>query len=123
MYNLEKDGINMKKIIITIISVLFIGGIAFAAYYFYFGKQLNAEEYYVKITQDGEKTSEGAFNYSYNLPAYNKDGEEKRISFTADKNLRKGAYLKLYYKPVKGVTTFEEVSQDKLPSKAADKLN
>ncbi|MBC1470337.1 YxeA family protein [Listeria seeligeri] len=113
----------MKKIIITIVSVLFIGGIAFAAYYFYFGKQLNAEEYYVKITQDGEKTSEGAFNYSYNLPAYNKDGEEKRISFTADKNLRKGAYLKLYYKPIKGVTTFEEVSQDKLPSKAADKLN
>ncbi|EFS02195.1 conserved hypothetical protein, partial [Listeria seeligeri FSL S4-171] len=50
-------------------------------------------------------------------------GEEEKMSFTANKNLRKDAYLKLYYKPIKGVTTFEEVSLDKIPSKAADKLH
>lgn len=84
---------------------------------------MGSEQLYVKITKDGVQGKDVGFNYSYTLPAYNEDGKEKEVTFTADKNLRKGAYLKLYYKKSKGVTTFEEVSSKNVPAKAAEKLN
>ncbi|MBC1447222.1 YxeA family protein [Listeria welshimeri] len=113
----------MKKIIIIITSIILLGGIAFGAYYLKNGKKMGSEQLYVKITKDGVQGKDVGFNYSYTLPAYNEDGKEKEVTFTADKNLRKGAYLKLYYKKSKGVTTFEEVSSKNVPAKAAEKLN
>ncbi|MBC1376615.1 YxeA family protein [Listeria sp. FSL L7-0091] len=112
----------MKKIILLIISVILLGGIAFGVYYLNSGNKIGAEQLYVKITKDGEEGNERGFNYSYTMPAYDKDGALKEVSFKADKNLRKGAYLKLYYKKLKGVTSFEEVSEKEVPAKAVENL-
>ncbi|AHI56867.1 YxeA family protein [Listeria ivanovii] len=113
----------MKKIFIGIISLLILGGIGLGIYYYCYDKIAVAEQYYVKITKDGENTGDRGFAYSYVLSGYNKDGEEEKMNFKADKNLRKGAYLRLYYKNFKGVTTFEEVTPEQVPNKAAEKLN
>lgn len=52
-----------------------------------------------------------------------KNGEAKDVSFTATHNLRKEAYLKVTDNKTKGVTNWEEVQKNDLPSKAKDKLN
>ncbi len=35
--------------------------------------------------------------YDYKLPGFDKDGKEKEMEFTALKNLRKEAFLRIYY--------------------------
>lgn len=113
----------MKKIYIGIISLLILGGIGITVFYYCYDKTAVAEQYYVKITKDGENNGQKGFAYSYTLPGYDKDGHEEKMSFTADKNLRKDAYLRVYYKKLKGVTTFEEVTLKQIPQKAAKKLH
>ncbi len=49
-------------------------------------------------------------------------GKKQKLLFLQTKNLRKGAYLKLYIKEDKGVTSYEEVPEKEVPSKAAEKL-
>ena len=83
----------------------------------------------MKITQDGAKkvgksdSGKRTVSYEYNLPSYDKNGEAKDVSFTATHNLRKEAYLKVTDNKTKGVTNWEEVQKNDLPSKAKDKLN
>lgn len=88
-----------------------------------------ADIYYTKITGAGEQIEDKADNsgetyirYAYKLPAYDKNGDEKELEFTAGKQLREGAYLKVYYKESKGVTSYEEVTKKKLPDKAGEAL-
>ncbi|EAD7213048.1 YxeA family protein [Listeria monocytogenes] len=113
----------MKKIVIIIISVLLLGGIIGGVYYFKNANKIGADTSYVKITKDPTKGKEISFNYNYTLPSYDEDGKETEVTFSADKELRKGAYLKLYIKEDKGVTSFEEVPEKEVPAKAAEKLN
>ncbi|MBC1970663.1 YxeA family protein [Listeria marthii] len=112
----------MKKIVIIILSLLILAGIGFGAYYFKNANRLGADVSYVKITKDGEMGKKVSFNYSYTLPAYDETGKETEVTLSADKNLRKGAYLKLYIKEDKGVTSFEEVPEKEVPAKAAENL-
>lgn len=114
--------IDMKKIIILIISVLLLCGIIGGVYYFKNANKLGADASYVKITKDPTKGKEISFNNNYTLPAYDENGKETEVTFSADKELRKGAYLKLYIKEDKGVTSFEEVPEKEVPAKAAEKL-
>ncbi|EAG5197446.1 YxeA family protein, partial [Listeria monocytogenes] len=93
----------MKKIVILIISLLLLVGIGFGVYYFKNANHIGADVSYIKITTDGEKGKNVSFNYSYTMPAYDEAGKETEVTFSADKNLRKGAYLKLYIKEDKGV--------------------
>lgn len=86
--------------------------------------RLFKEKYYVQITNDGQedKNSE-VYKYTYTLIGFNKDGKEKTMEFTADKNLRKGAFLCVYYDDKNGVTSWQEVQPKDMPEKAKQKLN
>lgn len=114
--------IDLKKIVILIISVLLLGGIIGGVYYFKNANKIGADASYVKITKAPTKSNEISFNNNYTLPAYDENGKETEVTFSADKELRKGAYLKLYIKEDKGVTSFEEVPEKEVPAKAAEKL-
>lgn len=114
---------DMKKIVILIISLLLLVGIGFGVYYFKNANHIGADVSYIKITTDGEKGKNVSFNYSYTMPAYDEAGKETEVTFSADKNLRKGAYLKLYIKEDKGVTSYEEVLKKKFPLKQQKNLN
>ncbi|MBJ3789757.1 YxeA family protein, partial [Bacillus sp. OA1] len=52
-----------------------------------------------------------------------KGGEVKELEFTAPKNLRKEAFLRVYHSDKKGVTAWEEVKKDELPAKVKEKLS
>ena len=72
----------------------------------------------------GESGSGKKFKeYDYDIKSYQKDGKEKRVTFMADHNLRKEAYLKLTVNSVKGVTSWEEVKKSEVPKEALKKLN
>ncbi|MEY8458672.1 YxeA family protein [Lactococcus ileimucosae] len=116
----------MKKVLFGLLAfVVIIGGLGYGWYKTSYG----GAERYVKITEDGrEKTikadsGERFINYEYKLTSYDKKGNEKEVSFTAQHNLRKNAYLKLTDNKVKGITSWEEVQEKDLPSKAKEKLN
>ncbi|PRT14444.1 hypothetical protein C6353_24875 [Bacillus toyonensis] len=90
--------------------------------------RLGKDEYYVQITMDGieriEKSDSGetAKYIGYKLTGFDKDGKEKELEFDADKNLRKEAFLRVYYSDKNGVSAWEEVKKDELPAKVKEKL-
>lgn len=90
--------------------------------------RMGKDEYYVQITVDGTEKNGKADNgqpfksFEYKLPAFDKEGKEKEIEFTAQKNLRKEAFLRVFYSDQKGVTAWEEVKKDELPAKVKEKL-
>ncbi|WP_144519499.1 YxeA family protein [Bacillus thuringiensis] len=88
--------------------------------------RIGKDSYYVQVNKDGIKDDTGGGKveiYRYELPAYDEKGNEKTIQFTADKKLKKDALLRLYVKKEKEVTAWEEVSIEKVPSKAKEKMN
>jgi len=60
--------------------------------------------------------------YVYSTDALTKDGETQAVTFTAAKELRSGAYLKLYVKNKDEVTSYDEVSVADVPEAAREKL-
>lgn len=88
--------------------------------------RMGTDKYYVQITKDGEKLKDkledGYINYQYKLPGFDEKGKEKTLEFKADKNLRKDAFLRIYYSEKKGVKSWEEVKKDEIPTKAKEKL-
>jgi uncharacterized protein (TIGR01655 family) len=90
--------------------------------------RMGKDQYYVQITTNGTEKiakvdNEKFISYEYNLPGFDKDGNEKEMQFRADKNLRSEAFLRIYYSDKKGVTSWEEVKEDELPAKVKDKLD
>lgn len=87
--------------------------------------RLGAEAYYTKIEGAGaivnEDMPDDYIRYEYHLPSFKDDGEAAKLPFTAAKQLREGAYLKLFVKEGKGVTSYQEVSFDEIPA-AAQKM-
>ncbi|KXY55070.1 hypothetical protein AT278_17875 [Bacillus cereus] len=91
--------------------------------------RIGTEKYYVQITIDGKegvaKSIEGEVmgkEFTYKLPGFDKDGQEKELEFKTQKNLRKEAFLLVYYSEEKGVKSWEEVEKDDLPAKVKEKL-
>ncbi|MCP9225160.1 YxeA family protein [Bacillus mycoides] len=91
--------------------------------------RMDKDEYYVQITMDGKegvsKSIDGEVigkEYEYTLSGFDKEGKEKELEFTAQKNLRKEAFLRVYHSDKKGVTAWEEVQKDELPTKVEGKL-
>ncbi|PGA87963.1 YxeA family protein [Bacillus toyonensis] len=86
-------------------------------------------QYYVQIISDGQKenvksqSGETDKAYRYKLNGFDKEGQEKIMDFTADKNLRKEAFLRVYYSDERGVTSWEEIELKDIPEKAKQKLN
>lgn len=118
----------MKKSIITvgIVLVIIVGGLLFLQNVNI--NRLGADEYYTQINGDGnkieDKSSEGTIyvSYEYELAAYDKDGDQTTLTFTANKQLRENAYLLLFVKDGKGVTSYQEVNAEELPDKAVEML-
>ncbi|WP_285768769.1 YxeA family protein [Peribacillus sp. SI8-4] len=118
----------MKKFF-TVAGIIFLIGAAgaFALTKIDFNR-MNADHYYVQITEDGtkheQKVEDGSLmtSYSYRLDGTNAEGKTKPLEFTAQKNLRKDAYLKVYVKDEDKVSSYDEVKFEEIPKKAQDKL-
>ena len=80
--------------------------------------------YYTQIDNSKiqEIDSDDEMKYEYTLPAFGEDGGEKEVTFKTVRHLREGAYLKLSFRPVRGVIKWEEVEQEQLPEEAETKL-
>lgn len=119
----------MKKIIISlVVAVVAIFTVSFAIMSIDFNR-LNKDTYYVQITADGllEKTKldngEIMKRYEYKMDAVNENGDKKELEFSANKNLRKDAYLKIYVKKdTATVTSYDEVAEKELPKKVKSSL-
>ena len=117
----------MKKFLMAV-GIFFILGAAgvFALTKIDFNR-MNADNYYLQITEEGvqheTKLDDGSVMtyYSYELNAKNEDGETKPLEFTAQKNLRKDAYLKMYVKNGDEVSSYDEVKFEDIPKKAQPK--
>lgn len=119
----------MKKIIglIAAIAVILVGGLVILQNINF--NRLGAEQYYTQIIGQGkmleDKDANGGkhISYEYKLSAFDKDGRQKILTFTAQKQLREHAYLSLFVKDNKGVTSYQEVKMEELPKKANEKLS
>lgn len=60
--------------------------------------------------------------YVYTTRALTKDGDTQAVTFTAAKELRNGAYLKLYVKDDDEVTSYDEVAVEDIPAAAREQL-
>ncbi|MGN7383048.1 YxeA family protein [Paenibacillus sp. SAFN-117] len=76
--------------------------------------------YYTRITSPGVQDENE--RYDYELTAYNEKGKGKNIEFSAGKPLREGAYIRLYYTWIRGVTYWEEVAFEELPGAVQQKF-
>lgn len=118
----------MKKIYIGISVTLLLFVAALVTLMTVDFNRINKDTYYVQVTTDGEveeyklSTGEIAQTYWYELPSYNENGKEEKLKFSATKNLRKDAYLKLYVKGGKEVSSYDEVQFDEIPTKVQEKL-
>ncbi|PKR82979.1 YxeA family protein [Heyndrickxia camelliae] len=118
----------MKKLIgaIAAIAVVLVGGLAILQKVNF--NRLGADQYYTQIIDQGkmleDKDDRGVkyVSYEYKLPAFDKDGRQKILTFTAQKQLRENAYLTLFVKDEKGVTSYQEVKKGDIPKKASEKL-
>lgn len=77
------------------------------------------KDVFVKIDQIGEKIDPKT--YEYILEGINEDGKKVQIAFTASKQLREGAYLKVDTKRTY-VKSWEEVQLKEIPQFVRDKL-
>src|SRR5699024_7333461 len=83
---------------------------------------IGSDEYYVQVQNNEEKyTEENYTRYEYTLNGFDEDGKSKDMTFTANHELKKNAYLRIYYKKDE-VITYEEVKKDDMPEKALQLL-
>lgn len=118
----------MKKgiIAVAIVLIVLVGFVVFIQNVNV--NRLGAQQYYVQINQDGKRmedksdSGEKYVSYEYTLKGFDSKGEEKSLTFTANKELRKDAYLRVY---VKGndVSSYQEVQVSELPEQAKQKLD
>ncbi|GIP19192.1 hypothetical protein J40TS1_48340 [Paenibacillus montaniterrae] len=76
--------------------------------------------YYTVVAGQGVQDTNG--RYGYELTAYNEKGKEKKLEFSAGKQLREGAYIQLYHTLLRGVTHWEEISFEDLPADVRQQL-
>jgi len=113
----------MKKgMIITVISVVLLIGIGFVFARIDFNRMGKDNAYYqVPAPESVEETKldsgEIMKTYWYTGAAYKENGEEINVEFFASKELRQGAYLKLYLKKGAVVTSYDEVKPSDIPDK------
>lgn len=111
----------MKNTIIGFTCILVFLAFCSVIYYFAF---LETSDYYTIIDNSKvENIKDDDFKFRYSLVSYDNDGKEKTISFLASRELREGAYIKIKYMISRGVTSWEEVEYDELPSKVKIKYS
>lgn len=118
----------MKKIIISciVIAAIFIGGMFLLRNVNL--NRLGTDVYYTQIQGEGkkleEKTDSGEIfiRYEYELPAFDKNGQQTTLKFSAPKLLREQAYLSLFVKDGLSVTSYQEVQKEEIPGKASQEM-
>lgn len=118
----------MKKLTMLMISVvmLFVAAVVVVATVDF--NRLGKDHVYVQVdevsyTEETKlDTGEIMTTYWYEQPAYTEDGEEVQVKFSAQKELRKEAYLMLYVKKENEVTSFDEVDEEDIPTAAKEAL-
>lgn len=95
---------------------LFLTGAANTDYY----TQVDNSALRTQHSSGGVIDPTGGLAYAYDLPAYDKDGKEKDISFGMSRQLREGAFLRLTVNPVRGVLAWEEMEYGALPQAVKD---
>ena len=85
-------------------------------------KRFGKTQYYTRVVQPGLVNGQAVWGYTYKQPAYDRDGNERRLEFLADKSLRLQAYLRIYVSGQDHVTAWEEVSADAVPVPAMEQL-
>lgn len=87
--------------------------------------------YYTKIDNNelekvdsggGVFDKHGGMKYEYNLKMCDKNGKIKEIRLGINRELKEGAFVKVYYYFLRGVHKWEEVEYDDLPSKVKEHL-
>lgn len=116
----------MKNVLSFVVPfVLLTAGVWFGYNYYFGGK-----DYYTQITSPGEvqtgkfSTGEKYTEYGYTQTAFDKNGKKtvQKLREIRDQPLRINAYLKLKVNPRKGVLSWEEVPENKVPKTALDKI-
>lgn len=75
-----------------------------------------------EIQEDKLDTGEVMTSYLYKQTAFNEKGEAIEVEFSAQKELRQGAFLKLYVKQGNKVTSYDEVKWGDVPAEVQKKL-
>lgn len=118
----------MKKIIALMISVVVLFVAAVVVLMTVDFNRVGKDNVYVQIDEptsneeDKLDTGEVMTTYWYEQPAYTEDGEEIEVEFSAQKELRQGAYLKLYMNKNNEVSSYDEVSEEELPAAVEEAL-
>lgn len=117
----KRAGIAAAAIVVLCIAVISFGGLLLsgAADEFYY-TQVDNERVSEVESKGGVIDLTGGMSLSYSLPAYDKNGKEREISFGTERKLREGAYLCLKVTPIRGVMEWKEVRFDELPVKVQD---
>ncbi len=113
----------MKKKIFTAAATLTIAGFLCLCGWLILG---SGSAYYARIDNSRLQQSdsdEGVINlqgngglaYTYTLPAYNENGNEKEITFGASRELKEGAFVRLTVMPIRGVLEWSEAQYNELP--------
>ncbi|WP_152658112.1 YxeA family protein [Oceanobacillus sp. CFH 90083] len=118
----------MKKVTIMMLSVvlLFVAAIVVLATVDF--NRAGKDHVYVEIDEpayteeDRLDTGEVMTTYWYEQPAYTEDGEEIEVTFSAQKELRQGAYLMLYVNKDNEVSSYDEVAEEELPAAVEEVL-
>lgn len=113
----------MKKMMAgIIIAAVIIAGVMGFCMWFLSGA--DAVYYYAQIDNSkikkvnsggGVIDPHGGMSYSYTLPAYDENGDEKDITFGTERELQEGSFIRLTVMPVRGVLEWGEVQYEQLP--------
>lgn len=114
-----------KLTVLAVVGIILVGFVIFLQNVNL--NRIGAQEYYVQINQDGTRMEDKLDNgkkyvsYEYALKGFDVKGNEKKLVFTANKQLRKDAYLRIYVKGSE-VSSYQEVQANELPETAKHKL-
>ncbi len=105
----------MKKALVFCFGALFLIVICIGAALM---AGVGTSNYYTQIDNSKIERIEphGDMNYSYTLPSYNDDGEERDITFETARELRESAFIELKVRPILGVASWAEVQYGQLPA-------
>lgn len=120
----------MKKTLIHLGIFAAVSGILIFSINFamnkYMEENYGGPSYYTKIESDpvASGTSDGTQFYEYDQVSYDENGTEKTVHLKEyrQKPLRKSAYLKMIVNDEKGVTSWEEINENDLPSAVKKQL-
>lgn len=114
----------MRKFILSVIVISLIGIVSYGVTLY--NTNYSGTTYYVKITNEGFKTSDSGYTrFVYTLDSINAAGETKTLEFNANRDnpLKIGGYLELVVNDLKGVISWQEIAEEDLPDLVLEYLN